>query len=103
MRHAGIKAIPNRRYHGHVIRVVKAKISARKNLLREIGVNDDGVDRDIRQIASLIRPGERAAVRRTGNLEHVPWLRWCVSVKSADRCVTHRHIDGWYRRIQRDA
>jgi len=103
MRHAGIKAIPNRRYHGHVIRVVKAKISARKNLLREIGVNDDGVDRDIRQIASLIRPGERAAVRSAAYLKNVSRLRRRVSVKSADRRITYRHIDGRHRRIERDA
>jgi hypothetical protein len=68
--------------------------------LRNIGVNDDRVHWDIRQIASLISPGEGVAAVSTAYLENVPWRSRRICVKAANRRVPNRQIRG---EIDRDA
>jgi hypothetical protein len=71
--------------------------------LRVIGVNDDRIDRNVRQIAALIRPGERATVGSTCYLEHVARRAWRVRVKAANSRVTNGHIHRWHGWIESDA
>ena len=63
--------------------------------MRVIGINDDRIDRNVRQIAALVRPGERATIRSTGYLEHVAWRARGVGVKAANSRIANRHVHRW--------
>ena len=80
-----------------VIRVVNTEVGAGEDLLRVIGINDDRIHRNVRQIAALVRPGERAAVRSTGYLEHVARRARRVGVKAANSRIANRHVHRWHR------
>ena len=68
-----LKALPNWRSSGNVIRVVHPPVGAGENLLRIIRVNNDGIHRNIRQVPRLVRPGERRTVGSARNSENMAW------------------------------
>ena len=90
MWHAVLEALPRRRCHGYVIGKVNTPVRAGKDLLRLIRVKDYGVYRNVREIASLVRPRERAAISCACYLEHVTWCGWRVSVEATNTRVPHR-------------
>ena len=71
--------------------------------MRVIGINDDRIHRNVRQIATLVRPDERATIRSTGYLEHVARRARCVGVKAANSGIANRHVHRWHRWIEGDA
>src|SRR6478609_4224243 len=95
--------VPRREHNVYVIRVVNTKVAAGEDLLRVIGINDDRIDRNVRQIAALVRPGERATIRSTGYLEHVARRARCVGVKAANSRIANRHVHRWHGWIEGDA
>jgi hypothetical protein len=88
--HTVLEALPRRGCYGYVIGKVNAPVSAGKDLLRLIGINNDGVHRNVRKIAGLIRPGKRAAIGRACYLEDVTRRRRRVSIKTANSRVPYR-------------
>ena len=84
---AVLEALPCRRCYGYVIGIVNAPVRAGKDLLRLIGINDDGVNGNVRQIAGLVRPSERAAIRGACYLEDVTRCCRRVSVEAANSRV----------------
>ena len=103
MRDAVLEALPRWRYNGNVIGVVNAPVGPCINLLRIIRIHNDRVDRDIRKIAGLICPCERAAIGSAGYLENVARRGRRISVESADCRVPHRQIRGRDSGIERNA
>ena len=95
--------IPSRERNVYVIRVVNTEVGAGEDLLRVIGINDDRIDRNVRQIAALVRPDERATIRSTGYLEHVARRARCVGVKAANSRIASRHVHRWHGWIEGDA
>ena len=77
---------------GDVVGVVEAPVGAREDLLREVRVGDDRVDRDVGQVAGLVRPGERGAVGRAGHLEDVAGRGRRVVVEAADGRVADQRV-----------
>src|SRR5439155_8929987 len=61
-----------------------------ENLLREFRIGDNRIDRDIREVTSLIGPSEGHAIREAGYLENMPRRRWRVGVKAAHRSIALR-------------
>jgi hypothetical protein len=84
---AVLETLPCRRCYSHVIGEVNTPVRAGKDLLRLIGIDDDGVNRNVREIARLIRPSERAAIRGAGYLKDVTRCCRCVSVEAANSRV----------------
>ena len=82
-----LEPLPCRRCHAYVIGEVNAPIGAGKNLLWLIGIDDNGVNGNVRQIAGLVRPSERAAIRGACYLEDVTRCCRRVSVESANSRV----------------
>src|SRR5213075_1786977 len=89
--------------NGYVIRVVNTEVAAGEDLLRVIGINDHRIHRNVRQIADLVRPDERATIRSTGYMEHVARLRWSIGVKAANSRIANRHVHRWHGWIEGDA
>ena len=83
---------PDRRGHRDVVGVVQAPVGSGEDLLRNARVGDDRVDRDVGQVAALVRPGERGAVRRARDLEDMAGRRRRVGVEAADRRVADRQV-----------
>ena len=71
--------------------------------MRVIGINDDRIHRNVRQIAALVRPDERATIRSTGYLEQVARRARCVGVKAANSRIANRHVHRWHGWIEGDA
>ena len=71
--------------------------------MRVIGINDDRIHRNVRQIAALVRPDERATIRSTGYLEQVARRARRVGIKAANSRVANRHVHRWHGRIEGDA
>ena len=92
VRHAVVEPEPGRRRGGDVVRVVHAPVRPGEDLSRDVVVRDDRVHRDVRQVARLVEPRGRAAVRRAGHLEDVPRRRRRVRVEPADSRVADREI-----------
>lgn len=84
---AVLEALPYWRRYAYVIGKVNAPIGAGKNLLWLIGIDDYGVHRNVRQIAGLVRPCERATIRGARYLEDVTRGCRCVSVETANSRV----------------
>ena len=103
VRNTVLEALPRWRGYGYVIGIVNAPVGAGKDLLRLIGINNDGVHRNVREIAGLIRPGEGPATGSACYLEHVTRCRWRVSVEPANSRIPNREICGRHRRIERNA
>ena len=89
MRNTVLEALPRWRSNGYVIGVVNAPVRPCINLLRHIGINDDRIHRNIREVPGLVRPGERAAVGGARHLENVTRSRRRVCVETAYRCVPY--------------
>ena len=87
---AVFEALPRRRYYGYIIRVVNAPVSASKNLLRYVRVDNDRVDRDIRKIAGLICPREGTAVSSARYLKYVAGCGWRIRIEPAYASVAYR-------------
>jgi hypothetical protein len=83
------ETLPRRGCYRDVVGKVNAPVRAGIDLLRLIGIDDDGVDRNIREIAGLVRPGKRAATCCARYLEYVTRCRWRVSVEAANSRVPH--------------
>jgi demethoxyubiquinone hydroxylase (CLK1/Coq7/Cat5 family) len=66
-----LEALPCWRANAYVIGVVNAPVGPRKNLLRVIRVNNNRINRNIREIAGLVEPSVRSAVGSAGHLKHV--------------------------------
>src|SRR4029450_3673419 len=67
-------------------------------LLRHVRIDDDRINRNIREIAGLVRPCERTAVSSARYLKHVPGLCRRVSIEAANSRVAYRQIcstHGW--------
>ena len=71
--------------------------------MRVIGINDDRIHRNVRQIAAFVRPDERATIRSTGYLEHVARRARCVGVKAANSRIANGHVRRWHGWIEGDA
>jgi hypothetical protein len=95
-----LKAQPGWRWYRYVIGVVNAPVCAGKNLLRVIRVNNNRIDRNIRQIARLVYPRKRTTVGSAGDLENVTGRRRRISIKPAYSCVPDGQIRSCDRRIQ---
>ncbi len=100
VRQTVFEALPHWSCQGYVVGIVNAPVSAGIDLLRNIGVNNDRVHWDVRQIARLVRPCEGIAGVSTAYLENVPWRSWRICVKAANRRVPDSQIRG---EIDRDA
>src|SRR5258707_6962696 len=70
--------------------IVNAPVRAGKHLLHVVGVDDDRIHRDVWQVASLIRPGKRAAIRGACYLENVTRGSRCIGVKTAYSRISNR-------------
>ncbi|PYJ69614.1 MAG: hypothetical protein DME76_08385 [Verrucomicrobia bacterium] len=103
MRDTVLKAQPGWRCYGYVIGKVNAPVGAGKDLLRHIGINDDRIHRNIRQVAGLVRPGKGGTVGCAGYLENMTGRGRRILIKAAYRRVTDRQIRGRHSGIQRDA
>jgi hypothetical protein len=103
VRNTGVENVPSGGRNGYVIRVVNTEVGAGEDLLRVIGINDDRIHRNVRQIAGFVRPDERATIRSTGYLEHVARRAWRVRVKAAHSRIANRHIHRWRGWIEGDA
>ena len=68
-----------------------------------IRVNNNRIHRNIREITSLVRPCEGAAVGSAGYLENVTRRCRRISVEPAYGCITHGQIRGRHGGIERDA
>src|SRR6476660_8107184 len=95
--------IPSRERNVYVIRVVNTEVGAGEDLLRVIGINYDRIHGNVRQIAALVRPDERATIRSTGYLEHVARRARCVGVKAANSRIANGHVRRWHGWIEGDA
>jgi hypothetical protein len=62
--------------------------------LREVRVHDDRIDRDIREIAGLIEPGEGSTSGRARHLEDVTRSGGRVGIEAADSGIANRKIRG---------
>jgi hypothetical protein len=98
VRQAVLETLPCRGSYGYVISVVNAPVSAGKDLLRLVGIHNDGVHGDVRKIAGLVRPGKRATIRGACYLKDMSRCCRRVSVKPANSCVPNRQrcrCHGW--------
>jgi hypothetical protein len=102
VRQAVLEPLPRRGCHGYVIGKINAPVGAGKDLLRLIWVNDDRVHRNVREIAGLVRPGERAAIGCACYLVHVTRCCGRVSVEAANSRVPDRQTGGRHCWIERD-
>ena len=84
MRNAVLEALPRWRGNRYVIGVVNTPIGPCINLLRVVRIHNDRVDRDIRKIAGLVCPCERAAIGSARYLKYVAGCCRRISVESAD-------------------
>jgi hypothetical protein len=98
-----IEARPDRRGRRDVVRVVQAPVGPRENLLRDVRVNDDRIDWDVRQIPALVLPGKRRAIRGAGYPKDMAGGGRGVGVKASHRSVPNRNIGCGHGRIERDA
>jgi hypothetical protein len=103
VRNAVLEALPCWRGHGYVIGVVNAPVGACINLLRHIWVNNDRIDRDIRQVAGLVRPYKRATVSGTGYLKHVAVCCGRIRIEAAHGSVAYGQIRSRRGRIESNA
>jgi len=92
VRHAVVESEPGRRRDRDVIRVVHAPVRPGEDLCRDVVVRNDRVDRDVGQVARLVEPRERCAVRGAGHLEDMPRGGRRVLVEAADRRVADREV-----------
>ena len=102
MRQSSVEPRPDGRSSRDVISVVQTPVGPREHLLRNVRVGDDRIDRDIRQIARLVRPGERSAVRVAYHPIDMARCRrrilaesaHCgISNRGAGRCRVEGHIE----------
>ena len=89
MRDTVLEALPAWRSYRYIVGVVNSPVCAGKNLLRHVRIDDDRINRNIREITCLIYPIEGAAVRRAGYLENMTLGRRRISVKAAYGYVSH--------------
>jgi hypothetical protein len=58
----------------------------------KIGVHDDRVDRNVREIAGFIVPDERTAVARAYHLKEMAGRGGRIRIESADSRIPYRHV-----------
>ena len=84
-----LEALPAWRPYRYIVGVVNPPVGTGKDLLRHVRIDDDRIDRNIREITCLIYPIEGAAVSRAGYLENMTLGRRRISVKAAYGYVPH--------------
>ena len=84
-----LEALPAWRSYRYIVGVVNSPVGTGEDLLRHVGVNDNRIYGNIRQVARFVRPCKRAAVGSAGYLENMTgrWRR--ISVKAAYGYVPH--------------
>jgi hypothetical protein len=87
-----LEALPGWRRYRYIIRIVNAPVGAGKDLLRVVWVNNNRIHRNIREIASLVRPREGATVGGAGYLENMTQRAGRVGIEAAYSCVAHGKI-----------
>ena len=89
VRNPVLEPLPAWRPYRYIVGVVNPPVGTGKDLLRHVRIDDDRIDRNIREITRLIYPIEGAAVSRAGYLENMTgrWRR--ISVKAAYGYVPH--------------
>jgi hypothetical protein len=92
MGHAIFEAGPRRRSSRDVVGVVKAPIRPGENLFGKVRVYDNRIDRNIREIAGFVLPGDRRAVCSAIRAEDVARRGGGVLIKTAYSRVADRHI-----------
>src|SRR5204863_5459815 len=96
VRESVLETRPSRTRHSYVVRKVQTPVSSRENLPGEFRVGEDRVDRDIREVAGLVAPGEGGAVGRADQLEDVAGRSRSVCVET-----THGGVGNWRSRGRR--
>ena len=91
MRKPILETRPGRRRRRDVVSIVETPVAAREHLLRIERVGDDRVDWDIGQVAALVRPGERGAVRRACHAQHMAGRAGGVLVEAAKLAPKNSH------------
>ena len=84
-----LEALPCGRCYGDVIGKINAPVRASKDLLRLIGIDDNGVNRNVGEIAGLVRPSEGTTIRGAGYLKDMTRCCWRVRVEAANSRVSH--------------
>ena len=78
-----LETLPAWRSYRYIVGVINPPVGAGKNLLRHVRIDDDRINRNIREITCLIYPIEGAAVSSAGYLENMTLRGRRISVKAA--------------------